>query len=93
MLYATVGLVGMVMVGMVWTTMDDNVSQPVRRCAVAFASIFTFFIVGFFGICTLARQEWIQKCISNRDVYLNRGHEAAKVRLSLENKFTHSGLI
>ena len=65
----------------------------VRRCEVAFASIFTCFIVAYFGIKTLARQEKIQMRISIRDWYLIRELEAAEVRLSLEKKFMHSGLI
>ena len=84
LLYATVGFI----LGMVWT-----MTNFVRRSEVAFASIFTCFIVAFFGIETLARQEKIQRRISIRDSYLIREHEAAEVRLSLEKKFIHSGLI
>ena len=78
LLYATVGFI----LGMVWT-----MTIVVRRCEVAFASIFTCFIVAFFGIKTLALQEKIQRRISIRDWYLIREHEAAEVRLSLEKKF------
>ena len=79
LLYATVGFI----LGMVWT-MTIVVR---RRPSLAFASIFTCFIVAYFGIKTLALQEKIQRRISIRDWYLIREHEAAEVRLSLEKKF------